>query len=137
MREAVITPDIQVEIRDVSIPVPRAGEVLVRVVVSGTNPKDWKVPCIYVQQSLNSGDDFAGVVEQVGEGVFEFNPGDRAAALHQIGTPSGSFAEYAISPAATTFLIPDKISFAEAATMPVACLVASFGLYDVLRLPTP
>ncbi|KAK7439293.1 hypothetical protein CaCOL14_001662 [Colletotrichum acutatum] len=137
MIEAVITPDIQVEIRDVPTPVPKAGEVLVRVVVSGTNPKDWKVPCIYVQHPLNSGDDFAGVVEQVGEGVFEFKPGDRVAALHQIGTSGGSFAEYAISPATTTFLIPDKISFAEAATIPMACLVASFGLYDVLRLPTP
>ncbi|KAK1511375.1 uncharacterized protein CCOS01_15137 [Colletotrichum costaricense] len=35
MKEAVITPDIQVEIRDVPTPVPKAGEVLVRVVVSG------------------------------------------------------------------------------------------------------
>ncbi|KAK0369427.1 hypothetical protein CLIM01_13208 [Colletotrichum limetticola] len=35
MREAVTTPDIQVEIRDVPTPVPKAGEVLVRVVVSG------------------------------------------------------------------------------------------------------
>jgi NADPH:quinone reductase len=71
------------------------------------------VPAIYTKQAVNSGDDFAGVVEAVGGGVSEFKPGDRVAALHQIGTAGGSFAEYAIAPSSTTFHIPDDISFAE------------------------
>ncbi|KAH7244582.1 chaperonin 10-like protein [Fusarium redolens] len=137
MKEALITPNIQVEIREVSVPAPKAGEVLVKVAVAGTNPKDWKVPAIYTKQAVNSGDDFAGVVEAVGGGVSEFKPGDRVAALHQIGTAGGSFAEYAIAPSSTTFHIPDDISFAEAATIPMAGLVASFGLYHVLGLPAP
>ncbi|KAM5352742.1 hypothetical protein ACJ41O_005464 [Fusarium nematophilum] len=114
MKEALITPDIQVQIHEVPIPTPKAGQVLVKVAVSGTNPKDWKVPSLFFKRPFNSGDDIAGIVEAVGDGVSEFKPGDRVAALHQIGTPCGSFAEYAIAPASTTFHIPDHISFAEA-----------------------
>ncbi|KAH7156685.1 chaperonin 10-like protein [Dactylonectria macrodidyma] len=137
MKEARITPDVEVEIHEVPIPAPKAGEVLVKVAVSGTNPKDWKMPVIYAYQATNSGDDFAGIVEAVGEGVFEFKPGDRVAAMHQIGTANGAFAEYAIAPASTTFHIPDNTNFAEAATIPLTGLVAAFGLFHVLSLPAP
>jgi len=68
---------------------------------------------IFTQQTLNSGDDLAGIVEAVGDGVYEFTPGDRVAGMHQIGGGHGSFAEYAITPASTTFHIPDHVSFEE------------------------
>ncbi|KAM0542096.1 hypothetical protein ACHAPJ_012959 [Fusarium lateritium] len=121
MKEVYISPDLQGEIRDVPIPVPKSGEVLIKVAVTGLNPKDWKMP-VFVNQALNSGDDLAGVIEAVGDGVYEFKPGDRVAAMHQIGTGHGSFAEYAITPAAT---------------IPMNGLVAAFGLYHVLGLPAP
>ena len=69
---------------------------------------------VFVNQALNSGDDLAGVIEAIGDGVYEFKPGDRVAAMHQIGTGHGSFAEYAITPVSTTFHIPPHISFEEA-----------------------
>ena len=78
----------------------------------GTNPKDWKVP-IFLQKSVNSGDDVAGIIEAVGAGVSEFKPGDRVAGMHEIGTAHGSFAEFAITPASTTFHIPDNVTFEE------------------------
>lgn len=37
MKEAFISPDTQVEIREVPIPVPKAGELLIKVAVSGTS----------------------------------------------------------------------------------------------------
>ena len=61
--------------------------------------------------SLNQGDDIAGVVHTIGSGVKEFKPGDRVAAFHQIGTPGGSYAEYAVAWDHTTFHIPNNISF--------------------------
>jgi NADPH:quinone reductase-like Zn-dependent oxidoreductase len=59
----------------------------------------------------NQGDDIAGVVEKVGASVTEFKPGDRVAAFHEMMTPHGSYAEYAIAWAHTTFHIPKNISF--------------------------
>ncbi|KAM0555847.1 hypothetical protein ACHAPJ_006246 [Fusarium lateritium] len=136
MDEAYVNPETQIEIRHVAIPSPKENEVLIKVAVSGMNPKDWKVP-MFIQQAVNSGDDLAGVVEAVGEGVFEFKPGDRVAAMHAIMSPYGSFAEYAIAPTSTTFHIPSHTTFEEASTIPLAGLTAAYGLFDTLGLPTP
>ena len=95
---------------DSPIPEPNADQVLIKVVVSGSNPKDWKVP-EWVGNNINQGDDVAGIVEKVGANVTEFKPGDRVAAFHEMMTPHGSYAEYAITWAYTTFHIPDKTSF--------------------------
>ncbi len=77
---------------------------------------------------FNSGDDIAGYVEKVGAGVTEFRAGDRVGAFHEMMKPHGSFAEYAIAWAKTTFHIPEKTSFEEAATIPLAAMTAAVGL---------
>lgn len=59
----------------------------------------------------NQGDDIAGIVEAVGDKVFEFKPGDRVAAFHEMVTPGGSYAEYAIAWQHTTVHLPKQISF--------------------------
>ena len=61
--------------------------------------------------TINSGDDIAGVVDQVGENVYEFKPGDRVGAFHEMMTSHGSYAEYAIAWQHTTFHIPKHITF--------------------------
>jgi NADPH2:quinone reductase len=99
-----------VEIVEVPVPKPNADQVLIKVVCSGTNPKDWKRP-FHMKKPHNSGDDIAGIVEAVGENVTEFKPGDRVAAFHEMMSPHGSFAEYAIAWASTTFHLPPKITF--------------------------
>jgi NADPH:quinone reductase len=43
-KEAVVDKDISVQIVDSPIPQPAANQVLIKVEVSGTNPKDWKYP---------------------------------------------------------------------------------------------
>lgn len=96
---------------DTPIPEPNDDQVLIRVVVSGSNPKDWKLPDIFTDAATNEGDDIAGVVEKVGANVFEFKPGDRVAAFHEMRTRGGSYAEYAIAWQHTTFHIPEKTSF--------------------------
>jgi NADPH2:quinone reductase len=85
----------------------------------------------------NSGDDIAGIVHSVGKDVYEFKPGDRVAAFHEILTDNGSFAEYAIAPDWTTFHLPQHVSFEEAATMPLAALTAAMALYVDMKLPAP
>ena len=122
MKEAIVQPDLQVKIVDSEIPVPKDDEVVTKVVVSGSNPKDWKRP-VMSNQAMNSGDDIAGVVHQVGRNVYEFKPGDRVAAFHQMMAPGGSFAEYAVSWAHTTFHIPNHTSFeGELSSLNYGCL---------------
>lgn len=127
----------KVTIIDIDIPTPGKGQVLIKVVVSGSNPKDWKVP-VYMSHipPHNTGDDIAGIVAAVGEGVTEHKVGDRVAALHELRTPFGSFAEYSIAWESTTFSLPDQITFEEAATIPLACITAAVGLHSRLNLPT-
>ena len=110
MKEAIIHKGLKVEIIDSPIPTPEPAQVVTKVIVSGSNPKDWKRP-ERAGQTSNQGDDIAGVVHAVGSDVVEFKPGDRVAAFHQMATPGGSYAEYAVSFDHTTFHIPKKTSF--------------------------
>jgi NADPH2:quinone reductase len=111
MKEAIVAKGPKVSLHDVPIPTLTPDQVLIRVIYSGSNPKDWKRPDI--GEPHNSGDDIAGTIEAVGENVTEFKRGDRVAAFHEIMAPHGSFAEYAIAWAHTTFHLPQKTSFEE------------------------
>ncbi|KAJ5960712.1 Polyketide synthase enoylreductase [Penicillium vulpinum] len=138
MKEAIIDKTVSVIIRDVDIPTPQPGQVLIQVVVSGTNPKDWKRPKRQPNNAaINQGDDIAGYVEAVGEGVRNFRKGDKVAAFHEMGSPHGSYGEYAIAWEYSTFHLTEKTSFEEAATIPLAAMTAALGLYQKLKLPLP
>lgn len=89
---------------------------------------------------LNSGDDVAGFVEAMGKNVastHEFKIGDRVAALHRLATPGGTYAEYAVVPQDTTFIIPDGVSFESAVTIPLTTLSTALALFRRQDLPTP
>ncbi|KAH8594219.1 chaperonin 10-like protein [Bisporella sp. PMI_857] len=150
MKEAINFAGPKVKIVESPIPEPKNHQVLIKVVVSGSNPKDWKVPDIAAtydgpdntvlgksKQGINQGDDIAGIVEKVGAGVVEFKAGDRVAAFHEMSSPGGSYAEYALAWSWTTFHLPEKTSFEEAATIPLAALTAVEALYRHLQLPPP
>ncbi|KAI1854095.1 hypothetical protein JX265_003582 [Neoarthrinium moseri] len=155
-KQAIIHPSIErVDIIETPIPEPGAKEVVIKTVVAGANPKDWKFslweewaqsdaldPEIKSQVppspgAHNSGDDVAGIIYSVGADVSEFKPGDRVAAMHVTITENGGYAEYTVAPAYLTFHIPQHVSFEEAATMPTAALTAALALYSDLRVPTP
>jgi len=163
MKEAKISRGPQVEIVDSPIPQPGHGQVVIKVVVSGSNPKDWKMSEFYPDAPpMNQGDDIAGTIYAVGQGVTGFRDGDRVAAFHEMMSPHGSYAEYALAWAHTTFFLPEKTSFegesdvekfailgtsqlvltistTEGAAIPLAAMTAAIGLYaaDRLALPQP
>lgn len=114
MKEAVVANGPMVSIREAQIPIPEPGQVVIKVAYCGCNPKDWKVrewaPDL---PPNNAGNDTAGVVYSVGEGVSEFRVGDRVACFH--GLVGGGYAEYARAWAQTTFRLPPGTSFAGAA----------------------
>ncbi len=73
------------------------------------------------------GCDVAGVVKAIGPGVTRFQPGDRVFAdLYPTG--SGSFAEAVAAPDSVFAMIPDGMSFEDAATMPHSAILAIQGL---------
>jgi NADPH2:quinone reductase len=69
--------------------------------------------------------------------VTNFRPGDRVTSFHEMLTPHGAFAEYAVGLEATTIHIPPNVSFEEAATIPLAGMTAALGMYQRLGLPVP
>ncbi|KAI1749641.1 GroES-like protein [Xylaria castorea] len=136
MKEALVSNGPKVQIIDSPIPKPGADKVVIKVVVSGSNPKDWKRP-FWTGITRNEGNDIAGIVYEVGENVYEFKPGDRVGAFHEMGTDHGSYAEYAVAWQYTTFHIPEQTTFEEAAAIPLAAMTSAVGLYLRLGLPQP
>jgi NADPH:quinone reductase len=128
MRAMVLTrfggPDL-LELREVERPLPGPGDVLVRVLASGTNPVDAKLRANGTWANLTPpvilGYDAAGVVEQVGPGVLDLAPGDEVWYTPEIfGNPHGSYAEYEAVPARLVAPKPKGLSFVEAAAVPLA-----------------
>ena len=116
---------------EIDTPEAGPGEIRIRVAYAGVNPADWKnrqgmlaVFRPYVFPYV-LGFDAAGVVDQLGEGVEGFAPGDRVFTPTNHGQGAqGSYAEYVIASADRVAHVPTGLGFAEAAAMPVAALTA-------------
>ncbi|CAC9890586.1 unnamed protein product, partial [Aureobasidium pullulans] len=139
MKGAITFKGPTVKVIDAPIPRPQAGQVTIKVAYSGCNPKDWKLAegMESTTTEINQGDDIAGTIHEVGEGVTDFKAGDRVIAFHQMMTTGGSYAEYAIAWAHTTARISEKVSFQEGAAVPLPALTSVVGLYARLNLPQP
>jgi len=124
---------------DVDRPVPGPGQLLVAVRAAGVNPVDWKQRTGYRRPGEKGERDFpavlgnevSGVVEEIGDGVEGFAAGDEVFG----NTAAGGYAEYALLPADVAAHKPAGVSFADAATLPVAAATAWDGVRQ-LGLPT-
>ena len=119
-------PDV-LKIQEVAVPAPGPGEVTLSCRAAGVNFID-----IYYRTGLyphplphGLGMEGAGIVEAVGEGVTDFQIGDRVA--HAMGT-LGSYAERRTMPAATLVKLPDEISFEQGAAVMMKGLTAQYLL---------
>ncbi len=122
MKAAVFskTPSGKVlELADLKNPVPKDNEVLIQVCAASVNPLDWRM------KKPRPGVDVAGQVATVGRAVTKFKPGDAV-----FGVAQGSFAEYACASESKSALKPERLSFEEAAAIPVAGLTALQALRD-------
>ena len=113
-----------VELREVPVPEPKAGEVLTRVRAAGLNRGEF-----IAGHGLSGGAakvggiEAAGEVVKVGEGVTQFKPGDRV-----MGRAYGAYAEFTIHRIGDAMPAPAKLSWEEAAGAGIAYLTA----YDML-----
>jgi len=112
--------------RDVERPDPGPGEVLVRVVVAGTNPVDAKLRAdgsfAGLEPPVVLGSDVSGIVEELGTGVMDLAPGDEVYYTPEIFGPgsNGGYAEYNLARAEIVAKKPSSISHEEAAAVPLA-----------------
>jgi NADPH:quinone reductase-like Zn-dependent oxidoreductase len=132
-RDRYGSPDV-VQLREVPVPVPAEGEVLMRVRAASVNRADLdglkpKPSFIRLFLGLRAprnhrmGGDVAGVVESVGGGVTRFKPGDEV--FGDTFVPGqGAFAEYVCAPEKFFEPMPPGMSFEEAATLPHSAVLA-------------
>ena len=114
------------EERDLERPRPGPGEVLVGVVVAGTNPVDAKLRAdgsfAGLEPPVVLGSDVSGVVEEVGPGVADLAPGDEVYYTPEIFGPgsNGAYAEYHVVRAGIVAKKPPSLTHEEAAAVPLA-----------------
>ncbi|WP_353809667.1 NADPH:quinone reductase [Agromyces sp. SYSU T00194] len=116
---------------DRPLPVPPAGEVRVRIAVSGVNPTDWKARASNptVPGEVVPNQDGAGVVDAVGDDVAGLAVGDRVwVHLAAHGRPTGTAQEYTVVPAERVVPLPDDASFELGASLGVPAMTAHRAL---------
>jgi NADPH:quinone reductase len=117
---------------EVPVPTPRAGEALVRIHASGVNFID-----IYYREGrykadlpFINGQEAAGVVEAIGEGVITCKPGDHVAWSNILG----SYAEYAAVAADRLVPLPENLDFKLAAAVILQGLTAHYLSHSTFPL---
>lgn len=131
-------PDYALAPADVPIPTPGAGEVRLRVRASSINPVDYKFALsgdgLVMPHVL--GIDAAGEIDALGPDVTGWQPGQRVMALTNLYR-WGAYAEYVVVDANVLSLLPDALSFEQAAALPCAGLTAWQAVHRKLKLQQP
>ncbi len=119
------------KLEEVKEPRPSEGQVLVKVGAAGVNPVD-----TYIRGGVQGyaaklpwtpGLDAAGVVDEVAPDVDTVAPGDR---VYCIRTATGSYAELAVCDAGSVFPLPERVSFAQGASVPTPYATAYRALFQ-------
>lgn len=130
-----------IELRELEIPAPKAGEVLIRVCAASLAAGDYLVmrgrpfPARFVSGFPNPKKDYivgldcAGVVSAVGSDVADFQIGDAV-----YGECHGSCAEYALADPKRIARKPDSLTFEQAAAVPTSACTALQALRDEAKV---
>ncbi|KAJ4335719.1 hypothetical protein N0V95_008822 [Ascochyta clinopodiicola] len=126
---------------DVPLPKVQDNFIIVKTKAVALNPTDWKSLDGNPSKGAIVGCDYAGVVEEVGNGVKDVKVGDRVAGFARGGDPAdhtnGAFAERVKAKAGIHTKISENISWEDAATLGVGISTVGQGLYQTLGLPLP
>jgi NADPH:quinone reductase-like Zn-dependent oxidoreductase len=115
---------------DIEKPSPKGHEVLVKIRAVSVNAADYRsMKMGIVPRKRIFGADIAGTVESVGNDVTHFSPGDEVFG-DLSGCGFGGFAEFAVAPEKVLIFKPGKLSFEEAAVLPLASVTALQALRD-------
>src|SRR2546428_1698049 len=121
------------QLDDVPDPTPGPGRLVVRVRAAGVNPVDPSVRsgnyAMLPTLPYIPGNDCAGVIETVGEGVTRFKKGDRVYVVRTTTQLSGGYAELALCDAPMVHTLPANVSFSQGAAVSVPYGTAYRGLH--------
>lgn len=121
--------------REVDHPTINDDQVLLELHATSINPIDWKVRAGYLKEMLHFefpiilGWDAAGIIVEIGKNVNDYKIGDRVF-TRPATTRLGTYAEYIAVDENLLANIPEKMSFEEAASIPLAGLTAWQCLVD-------
>lgn len=143
--KAIVIPtfgDIDIlELTDIEKPVPGEGEVLIRIKAAGVNPVDAKIRQGLLQARMPNilplipGWDMSGIVEANGYSANRFKPGDKVFAYaRRTVIQKGTYSEYISLPESYISLMPQNLSFAEAASIPLSALTAFQSMFDLGKM---
>jgi NADPH:quinone reductase len=126
MRAVVVTKDAPggLMLREVAAPAPRADEALVRVKAVSLNRGETRRALTIAENGWIPGWDLAGTVEQAAADGTGPKAGARVVGM----LADGAWAELAAVPTPALAALPDGVTFAQAATLPVAGLTALHAL---------
>jgi alcohol dehydrogenase len=127
--EAIILDERdQLHVESVLTPIPKANELLIRIVASGFNPIDYQMRGNKQERKrLHSrilGREFSGVVVKIGKEVNDFKPGDAVFCGSGSMGSNGTYAEYIAVPDSIVAVKPGSLSFQQAAALPSVGLTA-------------
>lgn len=122
----------KLRVEDVAVPAPRAGELRFKVEAAGVNFVDtYHRSGLYkVELPHTLGQEAAGVVTAVGEGVTEFKAGDRIATARALGAYAGE----ALVPVALAVHVPDGVTTRTAAALLLQGMTAHYLACDTFPL---
>ncbi len=131
----------QIHLVDLPTPQPQDNEVQIEIQYAGVNPVDGKILQGVLKDRLPHhwpiilGWDGAGTIAAVGKNVKNFKVGDKVYAYFRKPTVQwGTFCQFACYPAEHVVAIPENLTFAQAAAIPLAALTAWQALFDALKL---
>ena len=122
---------------DAPMPVPAAGEVLVKTIAVSINPIDWKLRRGDLKEMIPLafpailGRDLSGEVVAVGEGVIGLTAGDRV-----FGLVNRSYAEYVVCKPEDVAKTPEGLDPIDAAALPLVLLTGAQVIEVGIR-PSP
>ncbi len=119
------------KIEDIEKPTPGPHQVLIEVKNSSINPVDWKIRAGHLSLIIPKhwprvlGVDCAGIISEVGSSVQSFKVGDAVFGMsNPLRSQYGAYAQFCICEKDSIAKKPDGLSFADAASIPVAALTA-------------
>ncbi len=113
-----------------------AGQVLIRIRAASVNPIDWKLrsgamkTLIPLELPTGAGQDVAGEIAAIGDGVDDLKVGDAVFAMMGV-TPAGAYAEYVVLDRTAVARKPDTLDFVSAAAVPMGALTAWQAIVDL------
>ena len=127
------------QVKEISIPAPGPGELLVRVHAAAVNPVDTSIRAGRAGGLSGAslpyvpGFDVSGTVTAIGSDVVNFKVDDEVFAMVDLRR-GGTYAEYAVVLENEAALKPTRVNHAEAAAIPLVALTAWQALFEVAKL---